>query len=451
MSSGNGTTVLLVENSESLTKALVKILEEQGFKPLAAPDFESAAQLFNAEKPGLVLCELKIGEDNAFAFMNGARSSKTNPGVPIILMSTTKNAGIVTAAAKAGATDFMVKPFSPEVLVDKLEKALTRRAHAPSSSKADKYVAAGRQLIKQKRLQDAMALFAKAAKLDAESAEAFQGLAEVCLIKKDTDQFAKLALKAADIHVSHDNFEAAQDIFLKLRRFDAEAPNPFKLRAQSLAENQDFAGAVRTFQKAALIDPADPDIHTSLSKAYLALDNREQALQSVTTALKLDDELADARKLFRQISGNKWTDHPESEAGRKRTAEDERRGTVRFWVPDLVADVKGRKHHASLIELSVNSIGIAPLDPPAADGELLAMSIVRVEEDQPKTLIKKLKARVVRQDAETVGCRFEDLSEEQRQELHELIKSAQETQRELKREQMLKNGDLNFDIDMLFL
>jgi 7,8-dihydro-6-hydroxymethylpterin-pyrophosphokinase len=50
-----------------------------------------------------------------------------------------------------------------------------------------------------------------------------------------------------------------------------------------------------------------------------------------------------------------------------------------------------------------------------------------------------------------VGCTFEDLSEDQRRELNDLIKSAQETQRELKREEMLKKGEINFDIDMLFL
>jgi hypothetical protein len=116
-----------------------------------------------------------------------------------------------------------------------------------------------------------------------------------------------------------------------------------------------------------------------------------------------------------------------------------------------VAEIKGKKHHASLIELSMGSMGFSPVDPPVSDGELLSVNIVRVEEGEPNVLVKKLKARVMRQDAETVGCTLEDVSDEQREELHELIKSAQKSQQDLKREQMLKNGDLNFDIDMLFL
>jgi DNA-binding response OmpR family regulator len=379
MTEGNGATVLVIESNASLSKALVNVLENQGFRTIVVGDYSAGLEKFHAERPSLVLSELKIGDATAFDFMNEARSSKDNPGVPIILMSSTKNPKVITSAAKAGATDFMIKPFSPEVLGEKLEKALNRRAKTPTSSEADKFVAAGKQCIEQKRLQDAITLFAKAAKVDAESAEAFRGLADVCRIKKDMDQYEKLALKAAEIHARQDNFEAAQDIFLELRRYNAGAPNPFKAIAEDLAEKGDPEGAVRSFQKAALADPEDAEVYTGLSQAHMKLGNSEKAEQSVVAALKLSDDNPAARKLYRGLTGGKWTDHPESRAGKERAVEEERRGTVRFWIPDLMAEIKGREEHTSLIEMSVRSVGFSPLKEPFKEGEALTMNIIRIE------------------------------------------------------------------------
>ena len=296
-----------------------------------------------------------------------------------------------------------------------------------------------------------MTLFAKAAKIDTECAEAFSGLSRVCRIKKDMDQYEKLALKAAELHARHDNFEAARSIFHELKQHDPEVPNPFKLVARDMVEQGDLEGSVKSYQKAALADPEDTEVYSNLAQTYIKMGNVGKAEQSLVAGLRINEDNAEARKLYRGITGKRWSEHPESNAGQQRIAEEERKGTVRFWIPDLLAEVKGRGEHPSLIEMSVNSIGFSPLENPFKEGELLSLSILRIEEGQPNRLIKKLKARVAAQDAEIVSCRFEDISEEQRQELKDLIKSAQEAQRELKREEMLKKGEISFDLDMLFL
>lgn len=305
MAEGEETAVLVIENNDSLSKALVNVLQSNRFKPLAASDFDSALNTLKAEHPAVVLTELKIGEKTAFDFLKAVKSSSDHPGTAVIFISSNKNPKIITAAAKAGAADFLVKPFSPEVLVEKLQKALTRSTPKTPSSAVEKLIAAGKQCIEEKRLQDATTLFAKAAKTDAEAADAFMGLAEVCRIKKDMDQYEKLALKASELHARHDDFEKAQDIFLELRRYDANAPNPFKVVAQDLAEKADMEGAVRSYQKAALADPEDAEVYFGLSEAHMKLGHMEQAEKSLVASLKLDEDNPAARKLYRGMTGGK--------------------------------------------------------------------------------------------------------------------------------------------------
>jgi two-component system chemotaxis response regulator CheY len=449
MPESNGGSVLIVENEDSLFQSVGKVLEDAGFEVSRADDFVSAGQLILNGGFAAVISEIKIGEDFVLDLIKKVRASKYS-SLPFVVLSPTKNPKVVAAAVKAGADDFIVKPFSPDILNKKLRAAIEKRRRSLSPD-TRKFIAAGEKCVEQKRLQDALALFSKAVRLDPEAAEAYAGLANICLVKRDVEQYKKLALKAAGVHARRDDFQEARDLVMQVRQYDENAPNPYKIIGREAAAQGRTDEGLKALQKAALMDPEDPEIYKEQAEIHAKLGNLGKAMSNISGALKLQDDYQEARKLYQALAGERWSENPQSKAGQERIAEEERRGTVRFWTPDLLAEVKGRKEHFPLSEMSLNSIGFNHRGIPFQEGEELSLDIIRVSEGEVATLIKKLKARVARIDTEVVGCMSENMSEEQRKAVSELIKEAQRKQKEIKEQEALDRKDVSFDLDMLFL
>ncbi|MDY7000824.1 MAG: tetratricopeptide repeat protein, partial [Thermodesulfobacteriota bacterium] len=374
------------------------------------------------------------------------KASKERRGLPFIIMSASKDQRLIIAVAKAGATSFMVKPFDPEALVQKMEASLQPKA--PESSEEKALCDAGRKYAAQGKYPEAIAAFSQAIKQNSLSAEGYRGLAEVCKRREEMTKYKQLAQKAAQVYVELDNFQEAENVFLELRRYDKDAPNPFRIVGETLLKKKDFKSAAHAFQKAVVVTPDDPESFCRLSEAYMRMGEDEKAVENVEAALRLKEDFPDARKLYRGLTGKKWVAKDAEEKKGYGETEEEKRGTVRFWVPDLFVTIMGNKTNFQIHEMSVVSVGFNPQEEVFEEEKEIQLDIIRIEEGQVQPQIKKLAARIIRIDEEVVGCRFENLTEEVKEELHALIQAAQEHQQEQARERV-KNMD--FNIDMLFV
>ncbi len=450
MNVDTSTRILVVDSSASTRQVLGKLLASQGFCSVDfAADAASAWKKISLGAVDMVICELTIGKLHGLKLLQKVRSSKEHTGLPFMMMAKTRNPKHIVTVVKAGASDFLVKPFDAATLAAKLNKVLARKPPAgPADEK--KLLAVGAQLLEQKSLDKAIAVFSKAAKLNPLSAEAFKGLAEVCRRRKDVDQFKKMAGKAAELFVQMDHFADAEEVFLDLQKYDKKAPNPFAAMGRKFMSNGDSQAAVKAFGKASLLSPEDPAVLSDLARAYTATGDKDKATESAKAALLVDDSDPASRKLFREITGQRWGDAKKAEEKRiQDEIDEEKRGTVRFWVPDLLVSLKGYKHNHTITEMSLNALGFDPMDEEFKTGQELHFQVVRMTEDKPEPEIKALKAIVMRADKESVAAKFKDLTEKQATSVHDLITSVQKKQKE--EAEQRQDKVIKFDIDMLFM
>ncbi len=126
----------------------------------------------------------------------------------------------------------------------------------------------------------------------------------------------------------------------------------------------------------------------------LRLGDREGARHQVTAALKLKDDFPEARKLFKALTGQRWTESESSQAhARRQEEEEEKRSTVRFWVPDLLVAIKGHDEHFTLSEMSLRSLAFSPMGHTFAVEEELRLDILKLTEDGTRPRSKRLKRR----------------------------------------------------------
>ena len=113
---------LIVDDSRVIRKVSSKIAKSLGYVPIEAQDGEEALARCKKSMPHLVLTDWDMPEMDGLEFVTKLRAIPT-PKAPVVVFCTSKNkAADVHAGIKAGADDYITKPFDEAGLRAKLEK-----------------------------------------------------------------------------------------------------------------------------------------------------------------------------------------------------------------------------------------------------------------------------------------------------------------------------------------
>ncbi len=113
--------VLIVDDDSNIRRISTEILETSGFSAIQAQSGKAAIQLFEQEKPEVVLLDLKMPEMDGIETMR--RLSKLDPSIPIIIITAHGDVPAAVNAIKLGAYDFINKPPDFEKLLVTLQRA----------------------------------------------------------------------------------------------------------------------------------------------------------------------------------------------------------------------------------------------------------------------------------------------------------------------------------------
>jgi DNA-binding NtrC family response regulator len=116
--------ILVVEDEEKLRRVIELQLLSAGFEVDKAASAEEGLRV--VDRADLVLTDLKLPNMDGLEFLNVIR--RQNAQVPVVMMTAFGSVENAVDAMKAGATDFLLKPFSIDHLLQVLTKALEIRA-----------------------------------------------------------------------------------------------------------------------------------------------------------------------------------------------------------------------------------------------------------------------------------------------------------------------------------
>jgi two-component system response regulator PilR (NtrC family) len=116
--------ILVVEDEEKLRRVIELQLVSAGFDVDKAAGAEEGLRL--VDRADLVLTDLKLPNMDGLQFLGLIR--RQNSLVPVIMMTAFGSVETAVGAMKAGATDFLLKPFSLDHLMQVVQKALEMRA-----------------------------------------------------------------------------------------------------------------------------------------------------------------------------------------------------------------------------------------------------------------------------------------------------------------------------------
>lgn len=132
------TTILIVEDEESLADPLAFLLRKEGFEPIIAHDGPTALEKFAANDIDIVLLDLMLP---GMSGTEVCKQLRTTSSVPVIMVTARDSEIDKVVGLELGADDYVTKPYSSRELIARIRAVLRRGHDSGAGAEAEEEVA----------------------------------------------------------------------------------------------------------------------------------------------------------------------------------------------------------------------------------------------------------------------------------------------------------------------
>ena len=124
------TSILVVDDDDDIRALVGELLERAGHGVIKAPDGESALKLFYSRKPDLVVLDVSMPGLDGWEVLNRIRELSD---VPVLMLTARAEELEKVRGLRAGADDYVTKPFGRQELLARVDATLRRGRSAPQA------------------------------------------------------------------------------------------------------------------------------------------------------------------------------------------------------------------------------------------------------------------------------------------------------------------------------
>ena len=117
--------VIVVEDDHDMSLVLRFLLERHGYDVVALEDGRQAVEWVDTQDPAaLVLLDIVLPYISGQQVVKHVRASKRWADVPVVMLSGKSAERDMLEALKSGASDYVTKPFNPEILMARVQRLI---------------------------------------------------------------------------------------------------------------------------------------------------------------------------------------------------------------------------------------------------------------------------------------------------------------------------------------
>jgi DNA-binding response OmpR family regulator len=126
---------VVVADDDPTVVSLVKLrLGLAQYDVVGTNDAVAAVAMVRAKMPAAVILDVQMPGGGGLSALGIIKSDPELGGLPVMMLTGERNAEIVMQAMDGGADDYMVKPFHPDVLAQRVSRLVDRGAKAPAAT-----------------------------------------------------------------------------------------------------------------------------------------------------------------------------------------------------------------------------------------------------------------------------------------------------------------------------
>lgn len=116
--------LLVVDDEKNMRLSLETIMSEEGYHYRAVDSAEEALKVLGQDEFFMVITDARLGGMSGYDFLGRARAK--HPDLPILMITAYATPKLAVEAIKAGAIDYLAKPFAPEELLHAVARCAER-------------------------------------------------------------------------------------------------------------------------------------------------------------------------------------------------------------------------------------------------------------------------------------------------------------------------------------
>ena len=126
--------ILVVDDDAELVELISFNLKQAGYSIVTAADGVDALKKARSIQPDLIVLDVMMPELDGFAVCEILRRDPATAPIPIMMLTALSSELGRVAGLGSGASDFVTKPFSPRLLVQRIEELLQKVSNMPQAA-----------------------------------------------------------------------------------------------------------------------------------------------------------------------------------------------------------------------------------------------------------------------------------------------------------------------------
>jgi DNA-binding response OmpR family regulator len=117
--------ILIAEDERDILDLIIFTLEFGGYDVVPTSNGEDALEMVHKEKPDLILLDVRMPRMSGYEVCKRIKAENNTRNIPVVFLSAKGQEAEVLTGYEMGAIDYILKPFAPDHLLERLDHILT--------------------------------------------------------------------------------------------------------------------------------------------------------------------------------------------------------------------------------------------------------------------------------------------------------------------------------------
>ena len=117
--------ILIAEDERDILDLIIFTLEFGGYDVVPTSNGEDALEMVHKEKPDLILLDVRMPRMSGYEVCKRIKAEINTRNIPVVFLSAKGQEAEVLTGYEMGAIDYILKPFAPDHLLERLDHILT--------------------------------------------------------------------------------------------------------------------------------------------------------------------------------------------------------------------------------------------------------------------------------------------------------------------------------------
>ncbi|MCS6908107.1 MAG: response regulator [Anaerolineales bacterium] len=119
--------ILVAEDERDIRELIAFTLQFAGHEVITTSNGEEALQAVRTQRPQLVLLDVRMPRMDGYEVCKEIKTDPQTKTIPVIFLSAKGQESEIRSGLEAGAEQYLLKPFSPDQLIEQVNKVLAGR------------------------------------------------------------------------------------------------------------------------------------------------------------------------------------------------------------------------------------------------------------------------------------------------------------------------------------